>query len=57
MIRRQPIWYERWHGAVMIVFESVFRHPHISDTFVLPAFTSTKLSPDHVHLTEKSGLE
>jgi hypothetical protein len=55
MIRRQPSWYDRWHGAVMIVFDSVFHHPHIADTYVLPAYANPKLSADSVHLTDKSG--
>jgi hypothetical protein len=56
MSRRQPFWYNRWHGAIMIVYDHVFHQPNISNTFVLPAFTTPHLGPDGVHLTEASGL-
>jgi hypothetical protein len=56
MSRRQPFWYNRWYGAVMIVFDSVFHPAHIINTFVLAAFNNPGLSTDGVHLTESSGL-
>jgi hypothetical protein len=57
MLRRQPYWYDRWHGAIMIIFESIYHHPHVANVFVLPSFSNPAYGPDCVHLTEKSGLE
>jgi len=57
MPRKQPAWYDRWYGSIMLVFESVFQHPHISNTFVLPSFLRPQYGADRIHLTEKSGPE
>jgi hypothetical protein len=56
MLRRQPYWYDRWHGAIMIIFESIYHHPNVANVFVLPSFSNPAYGPDCVHLTEKSGL-
>jgi len=56
MICRQPYWYDRWYGAIMIIFESVYHQPHVANVFVLPSFLNPAYGPDCVHLTEKSGL-
>ncbi len=56
MIRKQPYWYDRWYGSIMLVFESVFRQPQISNVFLLPAFPGPIYDKDCVHLTESSGL-
>ncbi len=56
MIRRQPYWYDRWYGAIMIIFESVYHQPHVANVFVLPSYPNPAYGPDCVHLTEKSGL-
>jgi hypothetical protein len=56
MICKQPYWYSRWHGAIMLVFESVFCNPHVPDVYVLPAYANPSYGSDCVHLTEQSGL-
>jgi hypothetical protein len=56
MMRRQPYWYERWYGSIMLVFESAFRKPHVANLFILPSFANPVYGPDCVHLTEASGL-
>jgi hypothetical protein len=40
----------------MIIFESVFSHPHVANVFVLPAYPNPVYTSDCVHLTEESGL-
>jgi hypothetical protein len=56
MIRKQPYWYDRWYGSIMLVFESVYRQPHVPNVFALPAFPDPAYDKDCVHLTETSGL-
>jgi hypothetical protein len=56
MTRRQPYWYDRWFGSIMLTFESVFHDPHVSGVYVLPAFPNPVYDKDCVHLTETSGL-
>ncbi len=56
MIRKQPYWYDRWYGSVMLEFESVFSQPQVSNVFVLPAFPNPAYDKDCIHLTESSGL-
>jgi hypothetical protein len=40
----------------MLVFESVYRQPHVPNVFTLPAFPDLAYDKDCVHLTETSGL-
>ncbi len=56
MIRKQPYWYDRWYGSVMLEFESVFSQPQVSNVFVLPAFPNPAYDKDCIHLIESSGL-
>jgi hypothetical protein len=56
MLRRQPYWYDRWFGSIMLVFESVFRQPPVPSVYTLPAFPNPVYDRDCVHLIEASGL-
>jgi len=55
MLRRQPYWYSRWHGSIMLLFDAAYRQPDLPSVYVLPSYPNPILELDGVHLTADSG--
>jgi hypothetical protein len=55
MTRRQPYWYSRWHGSIMLLFDTAYRQPDISSVYVLPSFPNPVFELDGVHMTADIG--
>jgi len=55
MSRRQPYWYSRWYGSIMVMFDNAYRQPDIAGVYVLPSYPNPIFDLDGVHLTADSG--
>jgi len=55
MLRRQPYWYSRWHGSIMLNFDAAYRQPDIANVFILPSYPNPVFDLDGVHLTADNG--
>jgi len=55
MLRRQPYWYSRWFGSIMLLFDTPSRQPDLPSIYVLPSFPNPEFELDGVHLTADIG--